>query len=192
MRKVSARNLDPMAIRLVVTDVDGIWTAGEIFLDDDGREIKRFSAYDGLAVRLARDGGIRFALLSARASQAVTLRARQLGIQPVVQGSGDKETALREILGQMAMHPGQVLYMGDDLTDLGAFRVAAIRVTVPHAPAEVRAAADLLTEHPGGGGAVRETVEWLLRAQGTWAKIVAAYSDREAMTSWPPDAGGGN
>jgi YrbI family 3-deoxy-D-manno-octulosonate 8-phosphate phosphatase len=161
----------------VVTDVDGIWTAGEIYLDDDGREFKRFSAYDGLAVKLARQGGLRFAILSARSSRSVALRARHLGIDEVVQGSGDKGRDLADLLRRLDLAPAQVLYMGDDLTDLGALRLAGIRVTVPRAPAEVLAATDLVTERPGGEGAVRETVEWLLRAQGSWPGILAAYAD---------------
>jgi 3-deoxy-D-manno-octulosonate 8-phosphate phosphatase (KDO 8-P phosphatase) len=175
MRKVSDRDLQPDVVRLVVTDVDGIWTAGEIYLDDDGREFKRFSAHDGLAVKLARQGGVRFALLSARSSRAVALRARQLGIERVAQGSGDKAADLAAMVRRMDLKPEQVLYMGDDLTDLGALRLAAIRVTVPDAPAEVHALADLVTERPGGGGAVRETVEWLLRAQGKWSDVLAGY-----------------
>jgi len=192
MHKVSTREIDPQVIRLVVTDVDGIWTAGELFLDDQGREFKRFSAYDGLAVKLARQGGIRFAMLSARTSHAVTLRAQQLGIETVVQGSQDKARDLRAILRQLGLTAGQTLYLGDDLTDLPAFREAGIRVTVPHAPAEVRAAADLVTDRSGGDGAVRETVEWLLRIQGSWAEVVRACTENPAEPSSPPQKGDAN
>ena len=169
------RTLDPAAIRLIVTDFDGIWTDGSIYLDDRGVELKRFSVYDGQGVAMGRRGGLKFAILSARNSPAVSLRAAQLGVEATVQGSRDKPGDLDAICRQLGVPLSATLYMGDDLTDLAPFRRAAIAVSVPNAPAEVRAAADRVTAAGGGAGAIREVVEWLLKEAGRWEAVLAEF-----------------
>jgi len=177
MRKVSEKSTSPGRIRLIVTDVDGVWTSGDIFLDDAGREIKRFSVYDGLAVVLARRVGLKVAILSARECPAVSVRAKQLNLDAVRQGSQDKARDLKDISLKLGIGLDQTLYVGDDLTDLGAFRCAAIAVSVPNAPSEVWNQAHWVTESRGGSGAIREIVEWVLREQGRWEEVVKSYEE---------------
>jgi 3-deoxy-D-manno-octulosonate 8-phosphate phosphatase (KDO 8-P phosphatase) len=175
MKRMSEHAVSPEKIKLLVTDVDGIWTTGRIEYDSEGHEIKSFSALDGLAVKLAGLGGLAVALLSARESDVVTLRARQLGIDQVIQGSSDKKADLDELMAHNDLEPGEVLFMGDDLTDLRAMRAAGIAVTVPNAAPDVRARADWITDNRGGEGAVREMVEWVLRDQGLWEQVLARF-----------------
>jgi len=179
MRNLNRRPVDFDAIRLLVTDLDGVWTDGSIYVDDSGAEALRFSAHDGLAVKLAHDGGLRIAILSARNCPAVYFRMTRLGVDEIRQGSRDKAADFDSLCRTLGLEPGQAVYMGDDLTDLAPGGQAAVAVTVPQAPAEVRLAADFMTEAPGGAGAVRETVEWLLRGAGRWDETVRAYQPRD-------------
>jgi 3-deoxy-D-manno-octulosonate 8-phosphate phosphatase (KDO 8-P phosphatase) len=175
MLQLSKRKIDLKAIRLLVTDMDGVWTDGSIYLDDSGVEMLRFSAYDGLAVKLARDGGLRLAVLSARRCPAVFFRLTRLGEDEIHLGSPDKAVDFPALCRRLGVEPAQAAYLGDDLPDLGAMRLAGVALTVAQAPEEMRQAADYVTEAPGGSGAVREAVEWLLRQTGRWTAVLAGY-----------------
>ncbi|HQK89434.1 MAG TPA: 3-deoxy-D-manno-octulosonate 8-phosphate phosphatase, partial [Acidobacteriota bacterium] len=107
MHRVSQKPCDLSRIRLVVTDMDGVWTDGSIYLDDRGIECKRFSAYDGLGVRLATEAGLRIAILSGRASAVVALRAAALGVERIVQNSSDKGPDFLKLCQEMGIPPGQ-------------------------------------------------------------------------------------
>lgn len=173
------REIQPGTIRLIVTDVDGIWTDGAMYLDAGGNEMLRFSVYDGLAIKVGREAGLEFALLSARRSRTAAGRASQLGIACMVQGSRDKKSDLESICRQLAIPPSATLYMGDDLNDLPVFRNVAIAVSVPNAPLELQREADRVTRAAGGNGAIREVVEWVLREAGQWDRLVAGYLEPE-------------
>jgi 3-deoxy-D-manno-octulosonate 8-phosphate phosphatase (KDO 8-P phosphatase) len=157
----------------LVLDVDGVLTDGRLHVSADGELFKSFHVRDGLAIRLAQAGGLTVGILSARASEIVARRAAEVGIAEVIQGSGDKGEAFRELLARKALAPASVAYMGDDLQDLPALRAAGFSAAPADAAAEVRAAVDFVTAAPGGNGAVREVVERLLVARGSWPAIVA-------------------
>ncbi len=163
------------AIELILSDVDGVLTDGTLWLDAQGVELKGFSIRDGLAVRLWQRAGHRFGLVTARSSQAVKLRAAELGITLLRQGSEDKLAVVREVLEQQNLEPDKVCYIGDDLPDLPVLRYVGLGVAVADAAPELRQAAHLVTQAPGGRGAVRETVEVILKAQGRWEQIVRRY-----------------
>ena len=152
-------------IRLLVLDVDGVLTDGSIIVDDNGVESKHFHVRDGAAIALWNASGGRTAILSGR---CVDRRAAELKIHPVVQGSGDKGASLRAILAEVGLDPDRAAFVGDDLADLPALAVVGLAACPADAAAEVRAASHLVTVAPGGRGAVREVVERLMRAQGTW------------------------
>ena len=175
MRPLRKRKIDLKAIRLLVTDMDGVWTDGSIYMDDSGGEMLRFSAYDGLAVKLAREGGLRIAVLSARRCPAVFFRMTRLGEDEIHLGSPDKAADFPALCRRLGVEPAQAAYLGDDLPDLGAMRLAGVALTVAQAPEEMLQAADYVTETPGGSGAVREVVEWLLRQSGRWPAVLAEY-----------------
>ena len=154
---------DPWAldIRLVVFDVDGVWTDGSLDYGPDG-ERKRFNVRDGLAVKLLRKAGIEVALLSGRRSEAVERRAVELGVAHRLLGIDNKLPALKALLKQLQVEPPQVAYMGDDRIDLEAMAEVGLAVAPADAVPEVLAVADWTTAAKGGHGAVREFVERLL------------------------------
>jgi 3-deoxy-D-manno-octulosonate 8-phosphate phosphatase (KDO 8-P phosphatase) len=160
------------AIELLVLDVDGVLTDGGILYADDGTELKRFHVRDGSALKLWRSVGKRAAVISGRRSPVVERRAAELGLHPVIQGAEHKLEALAFILRATGLRPEQVCAVGDDLPDLPVLRHCGLAVAVADACREVRADAHHVTAAPGGRGAVREVVEWLLTAQGHWAGLV--------------------
>lgn len=167
-------------IRLVILDVDGVLTDGGIYLGglSDGRtfEIKRFEITDGLGVGLLKRAGIEVAIVSGRSSEAVRLRAAELGIQEVVQDpDAQKLPAAEALLRRAGVDWPAVACLADDLADLPLLRRAGLPVAVANAVPEVRAAARWHTERPGGAGAVREFAEALLKARGEWPDLIEAY-----------------
>ena len=159
-------------IRLIVSDVDGVWTDGKIIYGGERTEIKEFNVRDGLAAKLAQKAGITVALLTSRRSQAVERRARELGIVEVSQGAANKLEETERIAQKLGIGFEQILYAGDDLPDLAPMARVAISAAPSDAAAEVRAIATWKLESAGGAGAFREIVERLLRERGEWDSIV--------------------
>jgi 3-deoxy-D-manno-octulosonate 8-phosphate phosphatase (KDO 8-P phosphatase) len=164
------------AIELLLLDVDGVLTDGSILYADDGTELKRFHVRDGSGLKLWRAAGKRAAIVSGRQSAAVERRAAELGISPVLQGRDDKLAALAQVLADTGVRPERVCAIGDDLPDLPVFRACGLAVAVADACPELRRAADYVTTAPGGRGAVREAVEWLLKLGGRWDDLTAHYT----------------
>ncbi len=170
-------NLDERCqpIELILSDVDGVLTDGKIVLDNQGIETKQFFIRDGMGVRLWQKVGYRFGLITLRSSHIVKIRAGELGIKILRQGTDDKLSALKEILDELHLAPEQTCYLGDDLPDLPVIRAVGLGVGVADACAEVRQAAQYVTTAAGGSGAVRETVEMILKAQRRWDDAIQAY-----------------
>lgn len=162
-------------IELLVFDVDGVLTQGDIFYTDTGVEAKAFDVKDGLGLRVASDAGLGLALMTGRTSQVVQRRARDLRIAEVLQRVGDKASALRQYVEGKEIPLERVAFMGDDLNDREAMRAAGVAIAPADAVAEIRQEADLVTDAPGGRGAAREAVEAVLRAQGRWEEAVNSY-----------------
>ncbi len=165
-------------IELLVLDVDGVLTDGSIHVDDDGVETKRFHVRDGAGIAYWQRLGKRVAIISGRSCRAVDHRAAELGIERVYQGRLDKGPALDELLALERIPAGHACVVGDDLADIPAMRAAGLAVAVADAAPETRAAAHVVTQTPGGCGAVREVVELILQAQGRWSEIVERYKGR--------------
>ena len=163
------------SIRVLAMDVDGVLTDGRIRLDPDGNEIKAFHSHDGVGLVLLDKAGYKTAIISARRSRAVQVRARELGIDKLYLGARRKETALERLLRDLKVTAREVCYVGDDLTDLRVLRRVGLAVTVPAAPEEVKRIADYVTKRAGGDGAVREVAELILRANGKWESALAEY-----------------
>ena len=162
-------------IELLLLDVDGVLTDGSIIYADDRRELKRFHVRDGSGLKLWQMAGKRAAIVSGRKSPVVEFRAAELGIAPVVQGCREKLPAFEAVLRETGLRPEQVCAIGDDLPDLPVLVRAGLAVAVADAAAEVRECADYVTALPGGRGAVRDTVEWLLKLTGAWSDLVAKF-----------------
>jgi len=171
------------AVELLVLDVDGVLTDGGIYVDDNGVETKKFHVRDGAGIVYWRRLGKRVAIISGRSCRAVDHRAAELGIERLYQGRLDKRPALEELLALEGLSAHQSCFVGDDLADIPALKFAGVAVTVADAVPEVKAVAHHVTERPGGRGAVREAVEWLLRAQGRWPEILNRYSGSQELNS---------
>jgi YrbI family 3-deoxy-D-manno-octulosonate 8-phosphate phosphatase len=162
-------------IRVIVSDVDGVWTDGKIIYSGEQREIKNFNVRDGLGAKLAQKAGLAIALITSRRSPALIRRARELGIDELHQGAANKLAECEKLAKKLSVGFDQILYVGDDLPDLAPMLRAAISAAPADAAAEVRAAATWKLDARGGEGAFRETVERLLRARGAWAAIVQEF-----------------
>ena len=162
-------------IELVISDVDGVLTDGSVIFDNQGIETKRFHIRDGMGIRLWQKAGYQFGVVTHRSSQVVKMRAAELGVGIVRQGAHDKLASLEEILAELGFQKQQACYIGDDLPDLPAVRAAGLGVAVADACGEIREAADYVTEARGGAGAVRETIEMILKAQRRWDGVIRPY-----------------
>lgn len=155
-------------------------TDGGIMLDDHGVETKRFHVRDGAGMRAWLRLGYKIAIITGRSGKVVQHRARELGVEHVIQGCKDKAAALRDLLEQLGIQPEQAAMLGDDLPDLPAMRVAGYPMAVADGADEVHAIARYVTSKPGGYGAVREAVEHLLQAKGQWDDAVALFDPAHA------------
>jgi 3-deoxy-D-manno-octulosonate 8-phosphate phosphatase (KDO 8-P phosphatase) len=161
-------------IELLVADVDGVLTDGMIAIDDRGIETKHFHVRDGMAYALWHRAGKQAAILSGRRAPAVEHRASELKIAHVLQGHEQKAAPLRTLIEGLGIAPFQVCFVGDDLADLPVLRAVGLAACPADAAAEVKESAHLITRAPGGRGAVREVVEVILKAQGTWSELVGS------------------
>jgi 3-deoxy-D-manno-octulosonate 8-phosphate phosphatase (KDO 8-P phosphatase) len=159
-------------IELLLLDVDGVLTDGRIVYSDAGAESKAFHVRDGSGLKLWRQSGKKAAIVSGRSSPVIRRRAQELGIELVEEGAEQKIVAFRRILLETGLRADQVCAIGDDLPDLPVVSHSGLSVAVADAVPELKAAASFVTSAPGGSGAVREAIEWLMRGQGTWDAAV--------------------
>ena len=155
----------PGDIRLIGFDIDGVFTDGRFYLADDGTELKAFSTQDGFGVRQLLKAGIEVAVISGRRSVAVERRMEELEVRFVEQGCKDKVAAFERIMQTLGVAAKHTAFVGDDVPDLPVLRCAGYAIAVANAVPQVKACCDLTTEHPGGGGAVREVCDMLLEAR---------------------------
>jgi 3-deoxy-D-manno-octulosonate 8-phosphate phosphatase (KDO 8-P phosphatase) len=163
------------AIKMLVLDVDGVLTTGGITYTDSGEESKMFDVKDGLGIRVASDAGLQIALMTGRVSQVVQRRARDLHIHHTLQRVGDKAAALRTLSAETGVPLDAIAYMGDDLNDREAMKLAGVAIAPADAAQEIIAIAHLVTDARGGRGAARQAVEAILKAQGCWDQAVEGY-----------------
>lgn len=152
-------------IRLLVLDVDGVLSDGQLYYADSGDEIKAFFTPDGVGIKLLQSAGIPVAIITGRSSEIVKRRAAELGIEHLVQGRDDKLVALGELLQGLGVSIEDTAYMGDDLPDLAAIQACGLGMTVASGDDYVATFADWRSQLPGGRGAVREACEFILDAQ---------------------------
>ncbi len=162
-------------VKLFLMDVDGTLTDGRIIVNDQGVETKVFSVHDGLAIRYLQSAGIRAAWVSGRSSKLVEIRAKELGVEELMMGVEVKLQALEKIVERHELELHEVAYIGDDLSDLPVMRQVGYAFAPSDARDEVKEFAHCVTAAPGGGGAVSEAVEKLLKAQGKWDEILSRY-----------------
>jgi len=161
--------------RLLIMDVDGVLTDGRIIQDGHGHELKVFDVKDGHGIVMAHRAKLRTALISGRGSETITRRAEELGIELVFQKIWNKLEVYEKILVDTELTHDEVAYIGDDLIDIPLLRRVGLAVAVADAVDEVKAAVHLITQRPGGQGAVREVIELILRAQAHWDSLIERY-----------------
>ncbi len=162
-------------ITLVVMDVDGVLTDGRIILGTNGQEFKCFNVKDGHGVVLLHRAGIKTALITGRRSEAVQIRAQELGIALVFQDCKDKLETYEELKAATGAQDQEIAYIGDDLVDIPIMRRVGVAVAVADAHPQVKEVAHLVTQAPGGRGAVRELAELILKVQGKWEETTRRY-----------------
>ncbi len=153
-------------IEFLLLDVDGILTDGRISIDSNGNELKTFHIHDGHGLVLLKKSGIGIGIISGRSSKSVEFRAKELNITEVFQGITDKVSVYRQLAVKYNLSKEQVAFMGDDLIDLPLLRIVGFSATASDAVAEVRDEVDLISDKMGGGGAVREVTDFILKAKG--------------------------
>jgi len=167
---------DLKEIQLIVFDVDGVLTDGGLYLDDDGRQMKKFNVRDGLGIKLAQGQGLQVGVLTGKVSEVVHHRMNELGIKHYIQGSKDKGTDVHAIEEMAGVPLANTAYVGDDLIDLPAFAKVGYPIAVGDARPEVKAAAQFVTQARGGDGAAREAIEHILKAQDKWDAVLAQFT----------------
>lgn len=202
MPHAQSAKLRARKVKLLLFDVDGVLTDGKLFIfpapagvqqstlehaakhrDKGGFglasqtliEAKGFHAHDGTAISLARLGGIKTGLITKRISETVALRARDLRLEHVHQGIHDKLTAFKGILEDEKLSASEAAFVGDDVIDLPVLRKCGFAVAVANARSEVKREAHYVTPHSGGDGALRDAVEFILKAQGKWKRVMEEY-----------------
>lgn len=154
------------SIRLALFDVDGVLTDGNIYIDANGEEIKRFNTQDGHGIRLLQHYGIEVGIITGRASKALEHRMADLQIKHVVKGCSDKFSAYQELLTKLNFSEKETSYVGDDIVDLQIMTRCGLAIAVANAHTFVKQHAHWQTTEYGGNGAVREVCELLLASQG--------------------------
>ena len=162
-------------VRLFLTDVDGVLTDGGIIYDAAGVETKRFDVRDGHGIKMLQRAGVEVGIITGRTSEVVAIRARELGIDIVRQGAHDKVAVWREILDGTDILPAETAYAGDDIVDLALLRAVGFSAAPSDAEPYVIDAVHFVASRPGGRGAVREIVEFLLRSRGSWDTVTSRY-----------------
>ncbi|MES3007776.1 MAG: HAD hydrolase family protein [Pseudomonadota bacterium] len=162
-------------VRLLVLDVDGVLTGGELFLTDSGEEMKAFNTLDGQGIKLLQNSGVQVGIISGRKSALLTRRAENLGIRLLIQGREDKLNALSEMCAETGLTPAQVAYAGDDLPDIKPMKAVQLALAVANAHSTVKEIAHAHTDLQGGQGAVREICDFILQAQERYDTAIAHF-----------------
>ncbi len=164
-------------VSLILMDVDGTLTDGTIYVLPDGEEIKAYHVHDGLGIFLAHLAGLKTGIITGKTSRALAIRASRLGLQELHQGTLDKKKVLLDIVQRHKLDLSEIAFIGDDLGDLEVMRLVGFPAAVADAPPAIRKVARYCCSRPGGRGAVREVIEFILKAQGRWKELATRAAD---------------
>jgi 3-deoxy-D-manno-octulosonate 8-phosphate phosphatase (KDO 8-P phosphatase) len=162
-------------IKLLLLDVDGILTDGQILYNEKGREIKSFHVQDGQGIRWLIKSGVEVGFLSGRISQAVAKRAEELGVPLLFQGIKNKVKIFEGLLTQKNLNSEQISFMGDDFVDLPLLKKVGFSISVRNGHPLIQKEVDYVTKTQGGYGAVREVSELIIKAKGRWDSLLRGY-----------------
>jgi 3-deoxy-D-manno-octulosonate 8-phosphate phosphatase (KDO 8-P phosphatase) len=163
-------------IEVLLMDVDGTMTDGGVTLlsqsEEIAVEIKTFDAHDGQGLTLAHTAGLRTGCITGRQSSALLRRAREMNMEFIYMKQPLKTPAYEEILRTAGVPDSSVAFVGDDLPDIPVMHRVGLAVAVGDAVPEVKKAAHYVTRATGGRGAIRETVELILKSKGIWEAMI--------------------
>lgn len=153
-------------IKLIVLDVDGVLTDGGLYFGDDGIMMKRFNVQDGFGIKLAQSVGLHVGVITGLNQKPVERRVSELGIELYYPGHHRKIRPFQDMCASLEIELSQAAFMGDDWIDLGVMKAAGLAMSVPNGLPEVIEQADWVSTRPGGHGAVREAIGFILESQG--------------------------
>jgi len=162
-------------IQLLLMDVDGVLTTGEVIYTGDDMESKSFSTRDGFGLRLLKSAGVKLGIVTGRRSAALDRRMREIGVDICFDGVIRKGELLDEILARTGCSPEAVAFIGDDLPDISLMNRVGVAIAVADAEPAVISRAAMVTRRPGGRGAVREVCDAILEAKGLWTDILKQW-----------------
>ncbi len=165
-------------IRLMLLDVDGVLTNGNLVYTGNSEESKAFNTQDGFGLRLLQEAGIDVGVITARKSEVVARRANELKMRFIYQGMPNKREALKDIMKVSGLRPFEIAYMGDDWLDLVLLQQVGLAIAPANGVREVKEVAHFITERKGGEGAVRDACDLILAAQNLTAKLLQKYRNR--------------
>lgn len=165
-------------IKLLLLDVDGVLTDGNLIYSHEGKESKAFNTQDGFGLRMLQDSGVEVGIITARSSTALSRRSEDLRISHLYQGSSNKLDAYKEITRKTGLKPFEIAYMGDDWLDMVLLKRVGLAVAPANAVIEVQEMAHYICEQSGGHGAVREICDLILEARGELKKLLQYYMSR--------------
>ena len=165
-------------IKMLISDVDGVWTDGSFYKGTDNIELKKFSVHDGVGVAMARAAKIKIALISGRYSSATEHRAKELSIKDVYNGTLNKLTVYEKLKLKYKLDDSNIAYIGDDLIDIAVMEVVALPIAVSNATPDVKKIAAHITELSGGEGAFREAISWVISEQGRTEEVIQIMRER--------------
>ncbi len=162
-------------VELLLLDVDGVLTDGQLHYSNNGEESKSFSTQDGLGLNLLQKSGVAVGIITARTSRIVERRAKELNMAHIYQGNFDKLKAYEDILKKTGLRPPQTAYMGDDWVDLPLLNRVGFAASPANGVVEIRNKVHYISEKSGGNGAVREVCDLIMEARGTYSTMFAGF-----------------
>ncbi|NII29552.1 HAD hydrolase family protein [Pseudoflavitalea sp. X16] len=161
--------------KLVITDIDGVWTDGSMYYDNTGNEFKRFNTYDSAGVVFCEKAGIEVAIISGENSQATLNRAAKLGIKKVFVGIKDKLSVAEQLIKELGITFDDVAYIGDDINDVEVLKKVPLSASPANAPDYIKDITTFVTSKSGGQGAFREFIETILQENNLLEEILNTY-----------------
>jgi len=165
-------------IRLLILDVDGVLTNGELTYGANGITQKTFHVHDGQGIKLMQQSGVTVAIITAKNSPMVAQRMADLDVTHVYQGYADKLIAYADLKTKLNLTDEAIAYIGDDIYDLPLLKRVGLGITVANAPDPLHEHAHFSTRLKGGEGAVREVCDFIMKSQGTYQQAIDIFLKR--------------
>ena len=165
-------------IKMIISDIDGVWTDGTFYKGTDGQEFKKFNVNDGVGVAMAKAAGYKIALISGRFSSATKYRAKELKIEDVYNGGLNKIHAYEELKAKYNIVDSEIAYVGDDLIDIPVMEKVGVPIAVANAIQDVKGISIYTTKVAGGFGAFREAISWLINGQGRMEEVLESMREK--------------